>query len=171
MRILLIAVTALLAIVGLVLVIGAMLPRQHRATREITLNRSPREIYAVARDFGSAPSWRRNLLQVEWPEVVNGLVRFREVSKDGSVTYEVVEDAPGEKLVTRIVDRDLGYSGSWTYEFLPAENRTRVRLTEDGEVSNILFRFVSRFVFGHTSTLDSYLLALGEKFGENATPK
>ena len=170
MRILLIAVTALLVIVGLVLVIGAMLPRQHRATREITLNRSPREIYAVARDFGSAPSWRRNLLQVEWPEPVNGLVRFREVSKDGTVTYEVVEDAPGEKLVTRILDRDLGYSGSWIYEFLPAENGAHVRITEDGDVSNILFRFVSRFVFGHTSTLDSYLLALGEKFGENVTP-
>lgn len=171
MRILLIAVAALLVIVGLVLVIGAMLPRQHHASREITLNRSPREIYSVARDFGSAPSWRRNLLQVEWQEPMNGLVRFREVSKDGSVTYEVVEDAPGEKLVTRIVDRDLGYSGSWTYEFSPAENGTCVRITEDGEVSNILFRFVSRFVFGHTSTIDSYLRALGAKFGENVTPK
>lgn len=170
MRILLIAVTALL-VVGLVLVIGAMLPQQHRATREIALSRSPREIYAVARDFGSAPSWRRNLLQVEWPDPVNGLVRFREVSKDGSVTYKIVEDTPGEKLVTRIVDRDLGYSGSWTYEFLPAENGARVRVTEDGEVSNILFRFLSRFVFGHTSTIDSYLLALGGKFGENVTPK
>jgi hypothetical protein len=171
MRILLIAITALLVIVGLVLVIGAMLPRQHRATREITLNRSPREIYSVARDFGSAPSWRRNLLQVEWPDPANGLVRFREVSKDGSVTYEIVEDTPGEKLITRIVDRDLGYSGSWTYEFSPAEKGTCVRITEDGEVSNILFRFVSRFVFGQTSTIDSYLRALGGKFGENVTPK
>lgn len=171
MRILLIALTALLVIIGLVLVIGAMLPQQHRATREITLSRPPREIYSVARDFGSAPSWRPNLLQVEWPDAVNGFVRFREVSKDGSVTYEVVEDVPGEKLITRIVDRDLGYSGSWTYEFSPAENGTRVRITEDGEVSNILFRFLSRFVFGHTSTLDGYLLALGAKFGENVTPK
>lgn len=171
MRILLIAVAALLVVVALVLVIGAMLPREHRATREITLNRSPREVYAVAHDFGSAPSWRRNLLQVEWPDPVNGLVRFREVSKDGSVTYEVVEDTPGEKLITRIVDRDLGYSGSWTYEFSPTRDGTRIRITEDGEVSNILFRFVSRFVFGHASTLDSYLRALGAKFGENVTPK
>lgn len=168
MKILLILLTALLVMIALVLVIGAMLPRKHRA---ITLNRPPREIYAVVRDFGSAPTWRRNLRQVEWPEAANGLVRFREVSKDGSVTYEVVEDIPGEKLVTRIVDRDLGYSGSWTYEFLPAENGARVCITEDGDVSNILFRFVSRFVFGHTSTLQSYLVALGEKFGEKVTPK
>ena len=102
---------------------------------------------------------------------MNGFVRFREVSKDGSVTYEVVEDIPGEKLVTRIVDRDLGYSGSWRYEFSPAGSGTRIRITEDGEVSNILFRFLSRFVFGHTINLDGYLLALGAKFGEKITPK
>lgn len=171
MRILLLAVTSLVGIVALVLVIGALLPRQHRATREITLNRPAREIYGVVRDFGSAPTWRPNLLQVEWVDPVNGLARFREFSKEGRVTYEVVEDSPGEKLVTRIVDRDLGYSGSWTYEFAPAEKGARVRITEDGEVSNILFRFVSRFVFGHTSTLDGYLRALGRKFGENVTPK
>ena len=171
MKIVLIVIAALLVIVGLVLVVGAMLPRQHQATREITLNRPPQEIYSVVRDFGSAASWRRNLLRVELLEAVNGLVCFREVSKDGSVTYEVVEDSPGQRLVTRIVDRDLGYSGSWTYEFSPAGNGTRIRITEDGDVSNILFRFVSRFVFGHTSTFDGYLLALGGEFGENVVPQ
>jgi uncharacterized membrane protein len=171
MKIVLIVIAALVLIVGLVLVVGAMLPRQHQATREITLNRPPQEIYSVVRDFGSAASWRRNLQRVESLDAVNALVRFREVSKDGSVTYEVVEDLPGERLVTRIVDRDLGYSGSWTYEFSRAGNGTRVRITEDGEVSNILFRFVSRFVFGHASTLDRYLLALAAKFGQNVGPR
>lgn len=171
MKIGLIVVAVLFVIVGLVLVIGAMLPRQHRATREIMLNRSPQEIYSVARDFGSAASWRRNIVRVELLDAMNGFLRFREVSKDGSVTYEVVEDVAGEKLVTRIVDRDLGYSGSWTYEFSPAGNGARVRITEDGEVSNVLFRFLSRFVFGHASTIDTYLMALGAKFGKNVTPK
>lgn len=171
MKIVLIVIAALFVIVGLVLVVGAMLPRQHQATREITLNRPPQEIYSLVRDFGSAASWRRNLLRVELLEDVNGLARFREVSKDGSVTYEVVEDVPGERLVTRILDRDLGYSGSWTYEFSPTGNGTRIRITEDGDVSNILFRFVSRFVFGHTSTLDEYLLALAANFGQNVAPQ
>ena len=102
---------------------------------------------------------------------MNGLVRFREVSKDGRVTYEVVEDVPAEKLVTRIVDRDLGYSGSWTYQFSAAGNGTRVRITEEGDVSNILFRFMSRFIFGHTSTLEGYLVALGAKFGQSVAPQ
>jgi len=52
-----------------------------------------------------------------------------------------------------------------------AENgATRLTITEDGEVSNVFFRFMSRFVFGHTATLDSYLAALTKQLGEPSTP-
>jgi hypothetical protein len=30
---------------------------------------------------------------------------------------------------------------------------------------------MSRYIFGHTSTIDSYLTALGKKFGESANPQ
>ncbi len=166
MKIVLIVAATLGALIALILVVGAMLPRRHQAIREITLHRPAREVYATARDFGSGASWRPDLQRVEMLDAA----RFREHSKNGTVTYEILEDIPDAKVVTRIVDRDLGYSGSWTYEFLPAENGTRVRITEDGEVSNIFFRFMSRFVFGHTSTIDGYLTALGRKFGETVTP-
>ena len=98
-----------------------------------------------------------------------GKTTFREVGSD-TVDYEVAEDVPGQKLVTRILNTDLGYSGKWTYEFLPEGDGTRVKITEDGEVSNVLFRFMSRYVLGHTSTMDSYLNSLAKRFGENVTP-
>ena len=41
-----------------------------------------------------------------------------------------------------------------------------VRITEDGEVYNPIFRFVSRFVFGQTRMLDAYLRALGQATGQ-----
>jgi hypothetical protein len=154
------------AIVAVILIIGAALPREHHVAREIMLRRAPREVYGLIRDFESAAGWRSNLTRVEILEPVDGRVRFREHAKDGRVTYEVVDDVPGERVITRIVDRDLGYSGSWTYEFFPVENGARLRLTEDGEVSNVLFRFMSRFVFGHTATIDAYLAALRAKLGD-----
>jgi hypothetical protein len=46
-----------------------------------------------------------------------------------------------------------------------------VKITEKGEVSNVLFRFMSRYVFGHTSTIDSYLTALAKKFNESVQPQ
>jgi hypothetical protein len=37
-------------------------------------------------------------------------------------------------------------------------------------VYNPVFRFLSRFVFGHYATMDDYLAALGGRFGDNASP-
>ncbi len=167
MKITLLICGLLVALVALVLIIGAMLPRSHRAARQITLHQPVNDVYATVRDFSSAASWRSDLTRVEMLDTRH----FREHSKNGTVTYEILEEVPNEKLVTRIVDRDLGYAGSWTYEFLTQENRTLVRITEDGEVSNILFRFMSRFVFGHVATMDAYLRALALKFGETAKPE
>ncbi len=171
MKILLIVVGAFVALIALVLVIGALLPAKHVASREIVVRKAPGEVYAVIRDFAAAPGWRTDLKAVEMLEPVDGRMRFRENSSNGIITYEAVEERANEKLITRIVDRDLGYFGSWTYELLPAESGTRVRITENGEVPNVLFRFMSRFVFGHTATMDTYLKALGRKFGEEVTPK
>jgi hypothetical protein len=88
-----------------------------------------------------------------------------------TIDYAVDEDVPGQKLVTRILNTDLGYGGKWTYEFIPeGGGGTRVKITEDGEVSNVLFRFMSRYVFGHTATIDTYLTSLAKRFGEDVTP-
>ena len=171
MRILLLIFVALLVLIGLVILIGFLLPRQHRVSREIALNAPPAKVYAIVRDFASAPSWRSDLRTTEMLDSKNGRFRFRECSKNGCVNYEVMEDIPKEKLVTRILDQNLGYSGSWTYEFAAAAQGTRLRITEAGEVSNLFFRFMSRFVFGQTRTIDTYLKSLGKRFGLEVAPK
>ena len=74
-------------------------------------------------------------------------------------------------MVTRIIDTDLGYSGKWTYVFATEKESTRLTITEHGEVSNVLFRFLSKHIFGHTATIDGYLSALARHFGESSTPK
>jgi hypothetical protein len=119
----------------------------------------------VVRDFGSAPTWRSGVKSVEVQPQPNGKIYFRETGSD-SVDYEVSEDIPERRLVTRILNTE-GYSGQWTYEFIPEGGGTRVKITEDGVVSNVIFRFMSRYVFGHTATLESYLSSLGKRFGEN----
>jgi hypothetical protein len=69
-------------------------------------------------------------------------------------------------MVTRIRDTDLGYAGQWTYTFAAENGGTRITIQEDGEVSNVFFRFMSRYIFGHTATLDAYLKSLAQRFGE-----
>ena len=160
-------VGGVLLLAGVMALIGSMLPKAHIASRSILLHRSPQDVYAVVRDFGSAPKWRADVKRID----VETPVYFREVGKHGTVNYELVEDVPAQRMVTRIRDTDLGYSGQWTYSFTPENNGARVTIREDGEVSNVLFRFMSRYVFGQTSTIDSYLTSLAKHFGEEAAPQ
>lgn len=160
------AIVLLAAIAALV---GSRLPKNHTASRSILLHRPPKEVYDVVRDFSSAPAWRSGVKSVEVQPQPDGKTHFREVGSD-TIDYEVAEDIPAQRLITRILNTDLGYSGQWTYDFVPESGGTRVRITEDGEVSNVIFRFMSCYVFGHTATLDTYLTSLAKRFGENVTP-
>ena len=45
-----------------------------------------------------------------------------------------------------------------------------VTITERGSVYNPVFRFVSRFILGHTATMETYLRSLGHRFGGDVTP-
>lgn len=171
MKLFLIILAIVFGLIIAMLVIGAVLPKNHIASRQIVLHRSPDEVYQIVRDFSSAPTWRPDLERVEMIATPDHQVRFREHGEQGAITYDLIEDRPGEKIVTRIADLDLGYSGTWTYSFTKEAAGTRVQITEAGEVSNILFRFLSRFVFGHTSTIEKYLAALGKKFGEEVSPQ
>jgi hypothetical protein len=161
----------LILLAGIVALIGSRLPRSHVASRSILLRKSPQEVYAVVRDFGSAPQWRSDVKQMEVETPPGGPVYFREVGKNGTINYELVEDVPAQRMVTRIRDTDLGYSGQWTYLFAPENGGTRVTIREDGEVSNVIFRFMSRYVFGQTATIDSYLTSLAKRFSEEAVPQ
>jgi len=163
-----VAVIVLLAVI--MLAIGSRLNPNHVAARAIRLHRSPGDVYAVVRDFENSSKWRSDVKNVEMLGTVDGHLRFREHGSNGTVTYEVIDDIAGRRLVTRIVDRDLGYSGSWMYLLAPVSDGTVLTITERGEVSNPLFRFMSRYVFGQTSTIDTYLKSLARHFGESGIP-
>jgi uncharacterized membrane protein len=147
-------------VVGIIALIGSSLPVTHVATRSIVLHRQASEIYKVVRDVRNAPTWRSDLKSVELLGDVNGKLTYKEHGSQGDVTYELTEDVPDQKVVTRIPEQGLGYSGTWTTTITPEDDGTRVAITENGEVSNVLFRFMSRYIFGHTSTIDGYLTSL-----------
>lgn len=161
----------LVVLVGIMALIGSMLPKTHEVSRSISLRKSPQDVYAVIRDFASHPKWRADVKQVDVEAPQDGRVCFREVARHGTVNYELTEDVPAQRMVTRIRDTDLGYAGQWTYTLSPENGGTRVTIREDGEVSNVLFRFMSRYIFGQASTIDSYLTSLAKHFGEEAAPQ
>jgi uncharacterized protein YndB with AHSA1/START domain len=156
MKIILIAVAVIVGLIVLVVVVGAMLPVAHTTSHSTVIRKPPREVYAVIRDFASAPQWRKELKRVE----VLSPTQYREHGAHDAVAYEIIEDQPGRRIVSRIADKNLPWGGSWTWDFESVDGGTRVTIIENGEVYNPFFRFVSRFVIGYTGTMEKYLAAL-----------
>ena len=157
MKLALLIVGVLAALVLVCVAIGYALPVKHTASREKVLPADTAAVFAAISTPSEFPQWRRGVKSVEILPAVDGKPSFREHGSDGTITYVVEESAPGRRLVTRIADRNLPFGGSWTFELGPAANGTIVHVTERGEVYNPVFRFVSRFIFGHHRTIDQYL--------------
>jgi hypothetical protein len=137
MKIALILVGSLTFFILLITLIGYLLPQNHIASMGANFKLSVGEIWQLVSD----------------------------VKSDDGVNYEVVESVPPRRLVTRIANKDLPYGGSWTYEIEPIALGARLTITENGEVYNPYFRFMSRFVFGYYSTMDKYFKSLGKQLG------
>lgn len=162
-----IALAVLAGLVVIVAGIGALLPQKHVATRAARFHQPPDAIWAAITDIAAFPSWRPGVKSVERLPDRNGLPAWREVDNHGqAIPFEAIEWTPSQTLVTRIADPKLPFGGTWTYVVHTADGGSELRITENGEVYNPIFRFVSRFIFGYHGTIGAYLRALGRKFGE-----
>ena len=77
---------------------------------------------------------------------------------------------PPRRIVAVVADSSQGYGGSWTYALAAEGGGTRLTITERGFVDAPLFRFMAKFIFGTTRTMETCLEDLGRKFGETVTP-
>lgn len=171
MKWVLIGVAAIVAVVVLVIVVGAILPKAHSAMRTARLAASPADVWAAITAFEEGPRWRSGLRAVERLADVEGKPLWRETTGHGSMTMRAIEWRPPERLVARIDDKNLPFGGTWTYDVRPAPGGGAVvTITEDGEIYNPIFRFMARFVFGYAATMETYLRDLGRRFGEEVTP-
>jgi hypothetical protein len=128
--------SALAAIAGAIVIailIGSLLPVAHHVTKS--------RIFAVPR-------------QQLWDMAIANFHR----TNNGS--YAIVEQQQPERLVTGIVKKGLPFGGRWTFEFASANGGTKLTITENGEIYNPFFRFVSRFILGYEGSIDAFFAAL-----------
>jgi hypothetical protein len=168
MRIALIVVGVLVLLVAGVVVVGSLLPKRHVIARSAVFKASPEKLFAL---IAGSQDWRPEVKACELISADGGKQFQRETSKRGeTVLYEFEESRPPAAIERRIATENLPYGGTWSFVLEPSNGGTQVRITEDGEVYNPLFRFVSKFVLGQTATLDAYLKAMGKATGEDVQP-
>ena len=162
-------VAALLALlIGIIVVVGWILPETHVAARTAEYHASPDTIWKLITDVSSMPEWRPDLRQVQVLPALGQRFAWRETSDGGDVlTYVRAEARPPGYLRTSILDEGGPFGGEWVHDIEPGkQGGTRMTITERGWVRNPIFRFVSRVVIGHNASMDAYLSALGKRLGE-----
>ena len=134
-------VIGLAVVVGLVVVaavIGSLLPREHVASRTLRVRRAPADVWPVITSLAAA----------------------------SSVPVDVLEEHPPHRLVSRVKDTEKNFGGTWTIVIAPVPDGSTLTITEDGWVANPIFRFVSRVVIGHHSTMDGILKQVARTLNE-----
>lgn len=156
----------LVGVVAGVAVVGWLLPVGHVASRSATFANPAADIYAIVSDVSTYPSWWSEISRVEMLPADTGRVRFREHMRSGPVVMEVEEAVSPSRFVTRIADPGQPFGGTWTFEIAVEPAGSRLTITERGEVYNPIFRFMSRFIFGYTGTMENFLEALRRRLAE-----
>lgn len=162
---LLVGLGALVALVGLMAAIGAALPVAHTATVSARLDAPADSVWALITRVDGFPDWRADVAAVTRLDNGRGPLHWREQAGSGTLTFQAEAWDPPRRMTARITDEGLGFGGAWTYVVEPDGDGARLTITENGEVYNPLFRFMSRFIFGHERTIQLYLDAARAKLG------
>jgi len=169
----LIALSGLFILIAIIALIGALQPRDHVATMTATISAPAEKVWAALTDVAAYPTWRSGLKRVDVLSKPGEPLSWRETTSQGPMTFTTEVFEPPKRMVARIKDEGQPFGGAWEYVVAADSTdagKSRVTITERGWVSNPVFRFVSRFVMGHYGTLDTYLRALGRKFGTDVVP-
>lgn len=139
-----------------VVLVGLALPAEHEAHGTRRLAAPPERVWAAITGVEQFAAWRPELQRAErtregWVEIDDWGDRL---------PLRVTASEPPRRLVTEIADPSLPYGGTWVYDLRPAGAGTELRITERGVVRNPIFRVVSRFILGHTASIERYLDAL-----------
>ena len=168
MRWFLMLLAFVLGIAMVITLIGVMLPRDHVASTTTVINAPSDSVWDALANVADHPRWRPDVRSVDVLST-EGALRWREHTRQGAITFERAEEQRPHRLVVRIADERVPFGGAWTYELAPEAPGTRVTITERGYVTNPMFRFLARYVFGHHRTQEDFLRALGRRFGHDVT--
>ena len=171
MKFILLLLALCVGVVGIAAIVGSILPKDHVASMTAPVNASPIKVWSTITDVSAFPSWRPGLKSAEL--VSRAPLSWKETSSMGTMTLEADEFQPPARMVARITESGGPFGGEWEYKVAADPSnpeKSQVTITERGWVSNVLFRFASKFVMGHESGINTYLKALSRKFGPEATP-
>lgn len=154
--------SALVLLVIVILVVGLFLPADHVATTRSRIDASPSDVWGQLADWEGWADWQPEITAVETRPDHDGRPVLLVTGGWGSMLLEVVESDEPRRMVT---DVDGGaFRGRWTYEIERSDGGSVLKITEEGTISNPLFRSMMLLHDNHATML-AFHRALGERLG------
>ena len=160
----------LTSLLFIVTAVGLSIPRSHVASRTLKTKAAPESVWQAITDYKSQAAWRKDLKTIERLPDRDGHEVWQEIDARGNrLTLETTESLAPRRLVRTVADEGGMFSGRWEYEIKTNDaGGASLTITEYGEVPNPLFRFMSRFLLGHTYSIEKFERELAAQFGEEA---
>jgi len=161
-RILVVLLFVSLALLTVFLGMGLMTPGEYKGSLGKEINASQDKIWSRLTDVENLPNIREEIKSVEVLSTKDGYVDvWKEYTKrDYFMKLKTVERTPKTKLVTKIMETNIGLEGEWSYELENrGANKCYVRISENSKVTSLLMRSYMKF-----SGRDMYLKSEFEFF-------
>jgi len=157
-----------LVLVGvLIYAIGYFMSIGHTATVEKKFKINKDELWDILTNYKGYTEWRRGIKEL----IVDDADQWTEINDYGDIVHYQLEIAEEKRIMTiRIMNKDLPYGGFWEFIIDPQEEGCSLKITESGEVYSPVYRFMSKYIFGHDTTLKNYMEDLETKVNASVKP-
>jgi hypothetical protein len=145
----------LIVLIAIVYLIGLLMNVKHEATIQREFKKiGMDEILSVIKDYKGYANWWSGIKEL----TIDSVNHWTEKNSHGDkVSYRLEMGDEKGKLITRILNKDLAYGGFWEFTFTSIDDGCSIKIVENGEVYNPLFRFMAKYIFGHETTLKNYM--------------
>jgi Polyketide cyclase / dehydrase and lipid transport len=157
LKVLGILVLLIVCAVGVMLVMGSMLPHAHTASATVELAAPQTRVWQLIEDIHTQPTWRTGLLSVELTAPQNGHPCWTEIQKH--MHMPLCEDlaTPPSTRIVRIADPSLPFGGDWVYQLQPINaNSSRLTITENGTTGQAFYRFVGHYIMHEDMSIKQF---------------
>ena len=174
-KILLILGGIVILLLALPLTLGALAPLKHQVSREVVYNHPVERVFDLLSNPLLTPEWNQNSTKVEiLPSKQPDLFIWKEYDRDGGwFIFECVKKERPHRLEVKLEKSSYqAFQGLWTFELSPTgpgNKHTRLKITDEGEIHSVLFRFMFKYVLGEDFSIKSTQDQVGQYLDKRKT--
>lgn len=145
--------------------IGYVMPERYVAEKSKALNQAPEKLWEALVNVGDYNKWKPNVTKVEiLGQNEAGQPKWREYYRNQKpVTYEVVGSEDKKSLEVSVSETLNTSKSTWLYRIEEHQGKGILQVKQFVTIQLPYSRFASRYIHGHLSEIDRFLMAYNRR--------